>query len=53
MSQTKSQAYMEGYQAYMSWAWTGTLGERPANPYQEGKAMEDWQEGWDDASFDV
>lgn len=54
MTRMKSQAYNEGYQEYMHWSWTGNPSERPSNPYQEGtKERDDWQEGWDDASFDV
>ena len=53
----KSTEYMEGYYAYMSWYYNKT--PRPTNPYQleadggDTGAYDDWQNGWDDASFDV
>lgn len=52
----KSDAYQEGRSAYRSWSWSG--GSRPDNPYRtgdvEGEPIEydEWQQGWDDASFD-
>lgn len=54
---TKSKEYTEGYQAYMSWYYSQT--QRPTNPYQleadagDIRPFDDWQNGWDDASFDV
>ena len=47
----KSDAYKVGYYAYMSWYWSHNT-DRPANPYSDQQA-DDWQQGWDDASFDV
>lgn len=50
----KSRAYRDGYEAYMHWSWAGTSNERPVNPYPVDTAQHaDWQDGWDDASFDV
>ena len=52
-----SSEYEEGYRAYMDWYWNKT--PRPVNPYQleadqgDTKAYTEWQNGWDDASFDV
>lgn len=52
-----SSEYEEGYRAYMDWYWNKT--PRPVNPYQleadqgDTKAHTEWQNGWDDASFDV
>ncbi len=47
----KSDEYKVGYYAYMSWYWSKSA-ERPTNPYNDHPADE-WQQGWDDASFDV
>lgn len=52
----KSDAYYEGLRAYQSWSWSG--GGRPSNPYKtgdiQGESIEydDWQQGWEDASFE-
>lgn len=53
---TKSTAYREGYDAYLSWCCNG--GERPDNPYWTGDisgeptSYHEWQDGWYDAGFD-
>jgi hypothetical protein len=52
----RSEAWREGYAAYLSWDCTG--GERPDNPYWTGSTegesynYEQWQQGWDDAAWD-
>lgn len=48
----KSDAYKAGYYAYMSWHWSHEV-SRPPNPYTDDAQAAEWQEGWDDASFDV
>lgn len=48
----QTDAYKVGYYAYMSWHWSHET-SRPANPYTDPKQAEEWQNGWDDASFDV
>ena len=54
----KSDEYLDGYRAYQMWIIDQTQ-LRPVNPYQLGdeasnaNAQLDWQDGWDDASFDV
>ena len=54
---SKTVEYQAGYDAYMDWYWNKT--PRPTNPYQfeaeagDTRAYDEWQNGWDDASFDV
>ena len=53
----KSKEYGEGYEAYRAWSLDGSQ-PRPVNPYPADetpdaiRARGDWQDGWDDASFD-
>lgn len=48
----RSDAYKVGYYAYMSWHWSHET-SRPDNPYTDAVQAAEWQDGWDDASFDV